>query len=205
MPLETHSPESSRVNEVCRYLDKYRGRLRPLAESRCWDDFRLVAATFRLRDGFWLWTRGERRAPSQVRDDAYEGHYARYTDAVIEGVEPDEAEKLLWDDDGSEVVRSDTWPASAIWIGEPVEAYRSSTIEQVREIPDGLFGSCIKCRQTFGIDYVQMRIVTGEAIVKRARRPLAVPLFMDWPSPCTPPGNPPLVLDPGRRVTRPTT
>lgn len=133
-----------------------------------------MAGTYRLRDGYWLWTKGERLAPSQVREHAHEWHQARYTDAVIDGVHPDEAEKLLWDDDGSEVVRSMTWPSSATRIDEPVEAFRSATIDQVRDIPSGLSGSCGKCRHTFGINFMLMRYVTGQAIVEHARRPLVV-------------------------------
>ena len=113
MLLATYSPEAARAHEVRRYLDRNHGQLRPLAEARCSRDSRLLASTFRLRDGYWLWTVGERRAPSQVRQDAHEWHEARYTDALIDGVDPDEAKGLLWEDDGSEVVRADTWPSSA--------------------------------------------------------------------------------------------
>jgi hypothetical protein len=174
MLLATHSPEAARAQEVRRHLDVHRGRLRSLAEARCAGDFRLLAGTFRLRDGYWLWTIGERRTPSQVREDAHEWHQGRCLDAAIDGADPDNAEKLPWDDDGSEAVSSDTWPSSATRIGEPVEAYRSTTIDQVRDTPGGLFGSCSKCRQTFGINYLLMRFVTGKVIVKRANRPLVV-------------------------------
>jgi hypothetical protein len=174
MLLATHSPEAAHAHEVRQYLDRHRGQLCPLAEARCSRDYRLVAATFRLSDGYWLWNIGERRAPSQVREHAHEWHQARYTDALIDGVDPTEAESLLWEVDGSEVVRSDRWPSSATRIDEPVEAYRSTTIDQVRDIPSGLSSSCGKCRQTFGINYMLMRFFTGKAIVERANRPLVV-------------------------------
>lgn len=175
----THSPEAARAHEVRDYLDRHRGQLRPLAEARCSRDTRLLASTFRLRDGYWLWTVGERRAPGEVRRDAHEWHQARYTDALINGVDADEAKRLLWEDDGSEVVRADTWPSSATRIDEPVGAYRSTTIDQVKDIPSELYGSCGKCRHTFGINYMLMRFATGKAIAERARRPLVVLMLSD--------------------------
>lgn len=179
MLLATHSPEAARTHEVRRYLDRHRGQLRPLAEARCSRDTRLVAGTYRLPDGYWLWAIGERRTPSQVREDAHDWHEARYAEALIDGVDPDEAKSLRWEDDGSEVVRADTWPSSATRINDPVKAYRSTTIDQVKDIPSGLYGSCGKCRQTFGLNYMLMRFATGKAIAERARRPLVVLMLSD--------------------------
>lgn len=174
MILATCNAAAKRAAEVARYLDQHRTNLRPLVNARCARDSRLVASTFRLRDGYWLWNTGERRTPGEVRNHAHEWHQARYLDAIDDGVDPAEAEKLLWEDDGSEVVRSDQWPPSATLMTDPVEAYRSTTLDQVIDLPSGLMSTCGKCRQTLTINYLLMRFATGQALIERARQPVTV-------------------------------
>jgi hypothetical protein len=174
MLLATHGAAAMRAAEVVRCLDRHRGTLRPLVEARCARDSRLVAATFRLRDGYWLWNVGERRTPGEVREYAHEWHHARYLDGLFDGADPADAETLLWDDDGSEVVRSDQLPSSATLMIDPVEAYRSTALDEVLDLPSGLMATCSKCRQTLMINYVLMNFATGQAIAERARRPVTV-------------------------------
>lgn len=174
MILATYNAAAKHAAEVARYLDRHRTSLRPLVEARCERDSRLVASTFRLHDGYWLWNIGERRTPGEVRNDAHEWHQARYLDAIDDGIDPTEAEKLLWEDDGSEVVRSDQWPSSATLMADPIDAYRSTTLNQALDIPSGLAATCGKCRQTLMINYVLMRFLTGQALAEHAQRPVTV-------------------------------
>lgn len=57
---DTAGEHFPRQGEARRYITQNHQRLRPLAESRCPADNRLLTAVYRLRDGFWLWRVGER-------------------------------------------------------------------------------------------------------------------------------------------------
>ena len=161
------SPEHKRAAEVRSYLDRNRRNLRALAIARCGEDNRLLAATYRLRDGYWLWAVGERSTPAETLEHACDWHEARYFDALIDGVDPAEAEKLLWQPDGTEVIHSDQYPPSVQLLRDPVGVYRSMTWKDVQaQRLYGPFASCVKCRRTVVIGLVAMEFMTGMSIMK---------------------------------------
>lgn len=72
----------ARQDEARHYITQNRRRLRPLTEGRCPADNRLLAAVYRLRDGFWLWRVGERQTREQVQRDTFPVEVDPLGDAV---------------------------------------------------------------------------------------------------------------------------
>jgi hypothetical protein len=186
--LAAHKPELSgkqmltageqvaRRAEVRRYINQNRHRLRPLAEGRCTEDNRLLAAVYRLHDGFWLWRVGERLTREQVLREVLENAVMELETLAEHGEDSAELRELLADPEGRlGEVKHDTFPAEVDPLGDPLHAYHSLSLEQLRDrMPSGAFSSCGGCRRTYVADPAVLLWAAGQAIETRPRRPVTV-------------------------------
>lgn len=166
----------ARQREARRYITQNRHRLRPLAEGRCPTDSRLLAAVYRLRDGFWLWRVGERQTREQVRREVFEMAAMEYETLVEHGDDTaDLSELVAGAEERATDLYHDQFPAEVDPLGDPVQTYHLLSLEQLRDrMPSGDFGSCGRCRQTYIVDHTSLAWATGQAIETRSRRPITV-------------------------------
>lgn len=166
----------ARHAEVRRYITQSRHHLRPLAEGRCAEDNRLLAAVYRLHDGFWLWRVGERRTREQVWREVLENAVMELETLAENGEDSAELRELLADPEGRlGEVKHDTFPPEVDSLGDPLCAYHSMSLEQVRDrMPSGAFSSCGGCRRTYVADPTVLLWAAGQTIETRSRRPVTV-------------------------------
>jgi hypothetical protein len=168
-----------RHDEVNRQLSERRQGLRPLAVAQCGRDSRLLGAVYLLKDGIWLWHRGERLTPEESRRE-YLGNAADEYDTLIENGE-DQAES--WSatlgrasEEGFRFPeRSEPEPRveKLSDLESAVRLYRASSLTEISRVDrelTGTFSSCPKCRLTYFIEYRSMIYATGKAAAERAAR-----------------------------------
>jgi hypothetical protein len=167
---------TARHAEVRRYINQNRHRLRPLAEGRCTEDNRLLAAVYRLPDGFWLWRVGERLTREQVLREVLWNAATELETMTEHGEDSAELRELLTDSEGRfGDVKHDTFPADVDPLGDPLQVYHSLSLEQLRDrMPSGAFSSCGGCRRTYVVDHAVLQWATGQAIETHSRRPVTV-------------------------------
>lgn len=166
----------ARCAEARRYINQNRRRPRPLAEGRCPGDNRLLAAVYRLRDGFWLWQVGERLTREQVWREVLEHAVMELETLAEHGEDSVELREFLADpEEKLGEVKHDTLPAEVVPLGDPLRAYHSLSLEQLRaRMPSGDFSSCGNCRRTYVADYAVLLWAAVQAIETRSRRPVIV-------------------------------
>lgn len=166
----------ARCAEARRYINQNRRSLRTFAEGRCPKDNRLLAAVYGLPDGFWLWRVGERLTREQVLREVLERAVMELETLAEHGEDSEELREFLADPEGKlGEVKHDTLPAGVVPLGDPLHAYHSLSLEQLRDrMPSGDFSSCGSCRRTYVADYDVLQWAAGQAIETRSRRPVTV-------------------------------
>jgi hypothetical protein len=172
-----------RRDEVKGYLSERRQGLRSLAAAQCGRDSRLLGAVYHLKDGVWLWHRGERLTPEESRRE-YLGNAANEYDTLVENGE-DQAES--WgvtlgtvSEEGFRFPdRSEPDPRveKLSDLESMVRFYRASSLKEISRVDrelTGTFTSCPKCRLTYFIEYRSMIYATGKAAAERAARNVIV-------------------------------
>lgn len=165
-----------RLDEVRQHIELHKKSLRALAEARCPSDGRLLGAVFQLPDGCWLWCTGERMAPEEMSREVLKLAVLEYETAVEYGMGREEA----WNSfvkpasEGSPPA-SQTWSSNVRPLGDPVECYRSHTLDQlVARLADGDFASCGRCRRTYVVDHAVMQYAAGLYLSSGRTRPVVL-------------------------------
>jgi hypothetical protein len=172
-----------RIEEVGRYLSERRRDLRPLAAAQCERDSRFLGAVYHLKDGMWLWHRGERLTPEESTRE-YLGNAANEYDTLIENGE-DQAESwaatLGAVSEGGFRFPGRSGPAPRVEklndLERAVRFYRISSLTEISRLDrelKGTFASCPKCRLTYLIEYGSMIYAAGKSAAERTARNVIV-------------------------------
>jgi hypothetical protein len=93
--------DDERPRQVLALIATRGKQIRPLAETRCPKDGRLLGAAYHFSDGLWIWSAGHREPPRVARQEAA----AFYLDAMDECSSVEEERALI--DIASEILSSD--------------------------------------------------------------------------------------------------
>jgi hypothetical protein len=171
--------DDGRTSEVLRHIKLHARRLRPVAETRCPHDGRLLGAAYQLPDGLWIWSAGHREPPKVARRQAA----SFYLDALDE-CQTDE-ERAACFDAASEALSADIRPVATAAVmhvdidpSNPAR-YRPDPFAMATIGGQGLFVTEVSCgcRRHFYLDLhgVILRAADTMAGAASRTRPRHVP------------------------------
>lgn len=114
--------------------------------------------------------------PAQVGQTRLEMAVLEYETAVEHGADRASAWELTVTAAGrADPDHSDTGSSEVAPLGDPLEALRSITFDQlVARMPSGAFASCGRCRRTYVVDYAVMQYAAGLYLRRGSTRPIMV-------------------------------
>ena len=172
-----------RNDEVNRLLSGKHHGLRPLAVAHCGRDSRLLGAVYVLKDGMWLWRRGERLTPEESQRRYLENAADEYDTLIENGEDRTESWAATLGRVSEEGFRfpERSEPDSRVTklsdLESAVRFYKVSSLIEISRVDrelEGTFSSCPKCRLTYFIEYRSMIYATGKAAAERASRSVIV-------------------------------
>lgn len=174
----------ARHEEVQRLLSADRRSFRALAEARCAKDSRLLGAAYRMRDGIWLWYRGQRLTPEEAQRESHANAAAEFEALTEDGFSQQEAWEMTLGIVEGESFCSPTRSAydsqGVVNLGSQAfmkTCYLESSLADIRKVDRvlrGEFSSCPRCRLTYIIEYSAMSYASGKSIVDRSRSAIII-------------------------------